>query len=332
MSEAGSSPSHGQPEYSAILFIGDPHVCAYAPGYRLDDYARTVIEKLDFSLKTAAKRRCLPIILGDLFHVPRDNPNWLLVALIEMFQPHEPWVLVGNHDKHEARLTGDVSLAVLKAAGCIRLLDRQGPVDTVMVSGRRVLIGASPDWTGLPGEVAREDHDFVVWVTHMDLRFPGYEAGKTDLKEIGGVDLIVNGHIHLPKVPQRHGRTLWANPGSIARISRSIHTLKVQPSITIWIPGEERLETVPVPHRPFEEVFPPLGDGESDQESGRIIDESMFIKGLENLALRKTSEGVGLKSFLQANLNQSEPVDQLIWELYEEIIKDGRQGYENQVT
>ncbi|NTW37367.1 MAG: hypothetical protein HGB17_14850 [Syntrophobacteraceae bacterium] len=198
------------------------------------------------------------------------------------------------------------------------------------VSGKRVLVGASPDWTGIPSAVERGGHDFVVWVSHLDLRFPGYEAGKTDLREIEGVDLVVNGHIHLPKVPQRHGRTTWVNPGSIARISRSIHTLGAKPCVTVWIPEEDRLEMVPVPHRPFEEVFPPLS--ESGEESDRVIDESMFIKGLENLALRKTSEGVGLKSFLEANLMRSEPVDQLIWELYEETMKDGRQGSENQIT
>ncbi len=52
----------------------------------------------------------------------------------------------------------------------------------------------------------------------------------------------------------------------------------------------------------------------------------MFIRGLENLALRKTSEGVGLRAFLEANLMSENPVDKIIWELYEEIMQHGKEG------
>ncbi|NLI80752.1 MAG: metallophosphoesterase [Deltaproteobacteria bacterium] len=307
--------------YAGILFIGDPHVCASPPGFRLDDYGRAVMEKLRFCLETARQRECLPIILGDLFHVPRDNPNGLLVSLMELFRDEVPWVLVGNHDKHEARLTRDVSLAVLAAAGVVRLLEDAGPVEVVCVAQRRVLIGAAPDWTRLPDRVERNGVDCVIWVTHLDLRFPGYEAGKTDLREIPGIDLVVNGHIHTPKPLQVRGGTMWANPGSIVRISRSVQARDTRPAVVIWRPGAEGLETVPVPHAPFHEVFPPLDEGY--EESRETVDESMFIRGLENLAIRKTSEGVGLRSFLEMNLNREDPVDRLVYELYEEIMTDG---------
>jgi hypothetical protein len=311
-------------EYAGILFIGDPHIAASPPGFRLDDYAQTVLNKLAFSLETAARRRCLPIILGDLFHVPRDNPNSLLVALIEMFRPHIPWVLVGNHDKYEARFTRDVSLAVLDAAGVIRLLDREGPVASLIVAGKRTLIGASPDWTPIPTAVDPIGHDYVLWLTHHDLAFPGYEAARTNLREIPGVDLAVNGHIHTPKPPQRFGQTLWLNPGSLTRISRSLYTQSVRPVITMWIPGVPDLEVFEVPHQPFDEVFPALDA--VDGPDYAPVDESMFIRGLENLALRKTSEGVGLRAFLEVNLVSENPVDKIIWELYEETVHYGKEG------
>jgi predicted phosphodiesterase len=309
--------------YEGILFIGDPHIAAAPPGFRLDDYPQTVLRKLAFCLQLAAERRSLPIILGDLFHVPRDNPNALLVALIEMFRPQLPWVLVGNHDKHEARLTRDVSLAVLDAAGVIRLLEREGPVASLKVGAKSVLLGASPDWTPIPRVVERAGHDFVVWVTHHDLSFPGYESGKTDLREIPGVDLVVNGHIHTPKAPQRRGQTLWCNPGSIVRISRSPISKDLHPAVTLWTPAAEALETLVIPHLPFDEVFPSL-NGEEDPAQA-LLDESMFIRGLENLALRRTTEGVGLKAFLEANLERENAVDRHIWELYEEVMTHGKE-------
>ena len=305
-------------QYNGLLFIGDPHLAATPPGFRMDNYRRTILEKLAFCLELAAQQQYLPIILGDLFHLPRNNPNHLLVDVMEMFHQVKPWVLVGNHDKHEARLTRDVSLAVLQAAGVIKLLAEAGPVGEVSVGGQKVLIGASPDWTPLPTGVDRQEVDFVVWVTHHDLKFPDYEAGKVALREIPGVDLVVNGHIHTPKPPQPCGGTLWVNPGGISRVSRSIYTQKMQPAATLWRPGCPGLESIPIPHRPFEEIFLPF-TAEEERGHGNL-DESMFIKGLENLMIRKTAEGVGLKSFLEANLNGDDPLDAMIWELYTEVM------------
>ena len=125
--------------YAGLLFIGDPHVAASPPGYRLDHYTQAILAKLAFSLEIARAHNFLPVMLGDLFHVPRNNPNSLLVDLIELFRPCHPFVLVGNHDKHEARLTRDVSLAVIQAAQVIRLIDRPGPACSLKVGNYLVM-------------------------------------------------------------------------------------------------------------------------------------------------------------------------------------------------
>lgn len=303
---------------SGILFIGDPHVAAYPPGHRMDDYRAAVLGKLAFCLEEAQKRRLLPVILGDLFHVPRDNPNGLLVELMELFRPMRPWVLVGNHDKHEARLTRDVSLAVLDAAQVIVLLDRPGPAASLRLGSTRVLLGASPDWTDIPPAVDPCGHDMVFWITHHNVSFPDYDAGRIALREIPGVDLVVNGHIHTPKPPQRRGRTLWLNPGSLTRITRSAVTRNVRPAAAVWTPQTPEPVRLHVPHAPFDEVFPPMD--EALETGNEMPDASRFIRGLENLALRKTTEGVGLKAFLEANLDPRDPVTPIIWNLYEEVM------------
>ncbi len=313
------SPALPQPaRYAGLLFIGDPHVAASPPGYRLDDYRQTILAKLAFCLELAGRADYLPIILGDLFHLPRNNPNHLLVDLMELFRPYRPWVLVGNHDKHEARLTRDVSLAVLDAAGVIRLLAEPGPVALVRLGQLVVRIGASPDWTPLPTGWEDADADMVIWLTHHDLRFPDYEGGRFALKELPGIALVVNGHLHTPKPPLRLGQTLWYNPGSISRLTRSPLTQTRQPAVSVWRPGMAEPEAVIIPHRPFAEVFVPLGEDEMTIPAG--LDESMFIKGLENLMMRKTQEGLGLKAFLEANLNPQDEVDNIIWELYLEVM------------
>jgi predicted phosphodiesterase len=308
----------GSQKYNGILFIGDPHLAATPPGFRIDNYCQTILAKLAFCLNLCSQNNYLPIILGDLFHLPRNNPNHLLVDVMELFRPLHPWVLVGNHDKHEARLTRDVSLAVLQAAGVIKLLTETGPVSEIEISGHKILIGASPDWTPLPRQIDRADFDRVIWVTHHDLHFPDYDAGRVALREIPGVDLVVNGHIHTPKPPQQCGQTLWVNPGSISRVTRSIYTQKIVPAAAFWQPGLNGPEIIPLPHRPFAEVFQPFNPEFESREP--TLNGSMFIKGLENLLIRKTSEGVGLKSFLEANLNPDDPLDKMVWELYKEVM------------
>jgi predicted phosphodiesterase len=304
--------------YAGLLFIGDPHVAASPPGYRLDNYTQAILAKLTVSLQIARDHNLLPIVLGDLFHVPRNNPNSLLVDLIELFRPCHPFVLVGNHDKHEARLTRDVSLSVIQAAQVIRLIDRSGPVCSLKVDDYRVLLGGSPDWTPLPAQVDRGSHDFAIWLTHHDLNFPGYDAARISLKGIPGVDMVVNGHLHMPKPPQQCGITVWFNPGNISRLTLSLYNRNLIPSAFIWRPPILELVAVPLPHRPFLEIFPELSgldEPAPDQDA-----ESLFIKGLENLLIRKTTEGVGLRAFLEANLVSGDPVDADIWGLYEEVI------------
>jgi predicted phosphodiesterase len=315
---ANASPPTRAQVYNGLLFIGDPHLAASPPGFRIDNYCQAILAKLAFCLDLSSRNNYLPIILGDLFHLPRNNPNHLLVEIMELFRPLHPWVLVGNHDKHEARLTRDVSLAVLNAAGVIKLLADPGPVAEAEISGHKILIGASPDWSPLPDRIDHEGVYRIIWVTHHDLKFPDYDAARVALREIPGIDLVVNGHIHTPKPPQQRGQTLWVNPGSLSRVSRSIYSQNLQPAAALWHPGLSVPETIPVPHRPFAEVFQAF----SPEEENRIrdLDESRFIKGLENLLIRKTSEGVGLKTFLEANLNSDDPLDTMIWELYEEVV------------
>ena len=59
-----------------------------------------------------------------------------------------------------------------------------------------------------------------------------------------------------------------------------------------------------------------------DEQDSEQDPESLFIKGLENLLIRKTTEGVGLKSFLENNLMPDDPVDTYIWGLYEEVMHE----------
>jgi predicted phosphodiesterase len=315
----------GQCKYVGMLCIGDPHLASRVPGFRKDDYPLAILGKLRWALNYASKERLLPTILGDIFHWPRDNANKLLVQLLEMFEIGVVGI-AGNHDCKENALEPDDALSVLSAAGRLTLLDRSGPWRGMM-SDRMVVIGGTSWGQPLPtkfdssGLVQNGREPLVIWLTHHDIRFPGYEeAGRFDPHEIPGVDLCINGHIHRPLADEVAGMTTWLNPGNIARVKRSDGDRNRRPSvlrIDVRANGWDKA-TVEVPFKPFEDVF------HEDVAATEIpLDDSMFVRGLAALESMKTHGGVGLKAFLDQNLDQFDPkVAAEIRILANEVIQD----------
>lgn len=313
---------------AGIAFIGDPHISALPPGRRLEGFKEQILGKILFALDAAAKENLLPVFLGDFFHRPRDNPNNLLVRLMGLPGKWRPFILVGNHDKHLARYTEDVSLAVLEASGTVQVISEAGPACILKVGNREVLLGASPDGTSLPEEFQDPEGRYVIWITHHNIAFPEYSPEGQRLykpRPLPGISLVVNGHIHRRLPTKKTGSTLWANPGNIARLTFSQNTLERRPAFGVWRPEPdswpEDLEWMEIPHKPFFEVFPdiPFPEQIEGSASGEMF-ESNFLSGLERLALRRTREGVGLKEFLQENLDPQAPESEIIWELYKEAI------------
>ena len=288
--------------YTGLLMIGDPHLEGRVPGFRKDDYPRVVLNKLKWCLDYATEERLLPVILGDLFHLPRDNPNWLLSELMEILD-REVVGICGNHDVRANELTPDDSLNVLVTAGRMRLLDADH-VCRKTIGGRPVVIGGTPWGQPLPTEFPAEDDDapLVVWICHDDLIVPGYELpGKIEPREIPGVDVVINGHVHHRLQTVGTGRTLWMTPGNISRRIRNGATRSQVPSvlrIDITLDGWTH-QYVEVPHRPFDEVFHEVVlDGPADEAT------SAFVAGLAELQSRRTETGDVLRDFLDRNLGQ----------------------------
>ena len=287
-------------EYSGILCIGDPHLCSRVPGFRKDDYPRTALGKLRWCLQYARDERLLPVLLGDLFHYPRDNANWLMVELMGLLDG-EILTVVGNHDCNENSLGEDDTLSVLLAAGRLRRLGEC--VWSGTIGGTSVAVGGANWGERLPERVDRAAlglPQFVLWAAHHDVSFPGYEeGGRLGCREIEGIDLVVNGHVHRSLDDVICGGTTWCNPGNISRVNRGDATLR-------HVPGALRIEVgsdgwrktrIEVPHEPFGEVFHPELAGDTVQAGN-----SLFIQGLAALQQCRTSGGEGLRDFLHKNL------------------------------
>jgi predicted phosphodiesterase len=287
--------------YDGVLLIGDPHAASKVVGFRKDNYPRTVLRKLEWCLRYAEESRLLPVCLGDLFHVPRDNANWLLAELIALLAGRGVCGVYGNHDVRESALGEDDSLNVLVTAGAYRLLTPEDPWRGIVGGWRAAVFGIS--WNQpLRGIQRWPEDELVLLVTHHDMGFIGYEQARISCAELEGVDLAVNGHIHRRLEPQIVGGTRWLNPGNIVRVSRSDVSRTFVPSVLVLVPdGEElREEWVAVPHEAYEDVF---HEGVEEDVPGA---ESMFVRGLADLQARRTKTGEGLREFLDRNLDPFE--------------------------
>lgn len=310
--------------YTGLLLIGDPHLEGRSPGFRMDDYSHVILDKLDWCLRYAAAHRLLPALLGDLFDKPRDNPTWMIGRLIDLLSGAECLSLYGNHDCADPQLSDHDSLSLLVKSGRIRLLDGK-PWEGTM-NGRAVVVGGSSYRRPIPEQfqpgMDENNAPLVFWLTHHDVIVPGYEEhGRLKTREIPGVSLVVNGHIHRHTEDVVTGCTTWMTPGNISRRSRSDATRDHTPAvlrIDIKPDGFDR-QIVEVPHQPFDEVFHP-----EIADQARTSDTSSFVTGLAELQARRTESRAGLLSFLEKNIQQFEsPVAHEIMSLAREVAKDG---------
>lgn len=312
--------------YDGLLMIGDPHLEGRQPGFRRDDYPNVILDKLEWSLDYARQHQLLPILLGDLFDKPRDNPNWMIDRLLNCLRG-EVLGIYGNHDVHyQPELTEHDSLSLLVSSGKIRLVSAED-LWTGTVAGHLVVIGGSSYRQEIPSTFDRQGHapdgealPLVVWLTHHDVLIPGYDEGRIKPVEIDGIDLVVNGHIHRRLETIVAGSTLWLTPGNIARRSRKDAVREHVPSVLrVGIADcSFTCEPIEVPHAPFDEVFYP-----AVAETAESAGSSAFVAGLAELQSRRTAEGAGLREFLKQNLAQFEPdVRDVIWQLAEDVTQD----------
>ena len=179
-----------------------------------------------------------------------------------------------------------------------------------MINGRNVVVGGSSYRQAIPERFEAAANPmgsgppFVIWITHHDILIPGYDEGRIKPREIEGIDIVVNGHIHRRLEDVTVGKTLWLTPGNISRRSRSDAAREHIPSVLRIDPSTEgySLQYVAVPHRPFDEVF-----YEAVIETTSGIGASAFVTGLAELQSRRTASGAGLVEFLKSNLSQFEP-------------------------
>lgn len=324
--------------YNGILFVGDPHLWSKKPGKRLDeDFTAVVLDKISQSVDLAIKENLYLIMLGDLFHVDDENDIEMLTKLIRILKRlKDPCASVeGNHEKSQINLSDDVAMSLLREAGVIHTLEKNGFHIHMNIDNRDVLIGSTPYGSKIPEDVkvpAKIENPFVIWLTHENLDFGESYPGVIPIKEIKGVSMLVNGHIHKTKKSKLYGKMMAHNPGNITRLSTDCadHV----PSVWKWIPSKEKdLEQIPLNFN--KQIFNLIGKQIEVEVSPTLIKDeitadqtSKFVQKMEQQLLEeqdKTDDGEYIKQSIKAlalAMQVDEEFTKDILDITEETLKE----------
>jgi len=324
--------------YKGILFVGDPHLWSKKPGRRTDaDFTATVLNKINQAVDIAIKENLYLIILGDLFHAENENNIETLTKLIRILKklPDPCASVVGNHDRSQIFLSDDVTMSLLREAGAIYTLEKNDIEIQMTINNKTILIGSTPYGDVIPDSVNLPEgikKAFIIWLTHENLDFGESYPGVIPIKEIKGVSMLVNGHIHKTKKPKKVGNMVAHNPGNITRLS--IDCVDHIPTVWKWIP-EQGQELKPIVLNYNKKVFNILESQiEVDITSTLVKDEltpkqtSLFVEKMEQELLKdqdKTDDGSyikqNIKTLAQVMQLDSDFVNELI-EIAEEVLEE----------
>lgn len=231
---------------SGLLFIGDPHLESRQHGFRKDDFPQVALKKLAWCLEYAKAENLQPFLLGDLFQFPRENPNWLLSEIIELLDEPLP-AIYGNHDVRENSVKNDDSIQILFGSGRLRQVTQTDPWRGSVDGNSVCVTGVSWGQDRYLKELAAPDGgaDLAICMTHHDILIPGYEEGGTiKPREVIGLDLVMNGHIHRRLDRVSKGSTHWITAGNILRQKRSELTRSHVPAVVCVVPAKNTSQPI----------------------------------------------------------------------------------------
>lgn len=301
-----------------LLFIGDPHVSSRRISRRKDDYLSSVLSKLETCARLCRERRLQAVITGDLFHRNDDSDLRMLnrlVAVLGLF-PSRPIVVEGNHDKEQSSLGDGDALQLLALTGVVDVASTPGLFREIDVEGTRVLLHAFPHGCDIPDEVPApsnelEQPSMSLAVTHHDLAIGSAYPGALPLKEIRGLAMVVNGHMHATKSPVQLGQTWWHNPGNIEPLSVDLRDHV--PCAWEWAPSRGASSLLPhqLPHD--KDVFDMTGlqveASDADDAVQALAEKSLFAEIMQEqsgaLQAERTDEAAILKEDLEFVLEAS---------------------------
>ena len=232
-----------------LLFVGDPQMSCVPPARRLEkDFLPVTLDKLKQCREIAEEKNLFVVFLGDMFENPTakragtqkvvENTNRMIAGYAAAMNLREAVTMPGNHDKEEVNLTEGTTLATMRDAKLIHVIEPGGAFAIIEIGDKKIGLGGTPYGEAIPHDVRGafpEPVDKVVWITHDQFQFDLNNPFLKEIFEIKGCDMVVNGHDHTTQKPKVAGQTHWFNPGNITRLS--IDMIDHVPSSWEWNPS-----------------------------------------------------------------------------------------------
>jgi predicted phosphodiesterase len=330
-------------KYNGILFVGDPHLWSEGPGKRLDSdiFTQIVLNKINQAVDIALRDNLYLIFLGDLFHMHTENNIDMLTKLTRILKkfPEPCATIEGNHEKSKTKLSDDVALTLLREAGTIYTLEKSEIwAKFEFNNSTTVYLGGSPYGDPLPTQVLLPKNELnkdtpIIWLSHHNLDFGETYPGVIPVKEIKGVKMLVNGHIHKTKKPLKLGGMTAHNPGNITRLSTDCK--EHIPSVWKWTP-KQGYDLEPIDLIFEKHVFNLIGKQIEVPTTPAIIADEVTPQQTSNFVIKmqqqanefdpsRTDDGVYLKENIRAlakamNLDESFTNDMI--DIADETISD----------
>jgi len=280
-----------------LTWVTDIHIAANPPGRRQDDYARAILDKLEFvrALTEQVKGACL--CGGDFFHVkrPASSSNSLgliiqCILLLASFPQRRVFGAVGNHDimYDDMGTLPHQPLGLLIAAGVycdlntgsVIFSNRDGSVKVQVetfpyADGERTLerlLASGPRPAGITYRVA---------IIHAYGQ-PGnkgmmFAERKIGYNELGGLDFdfCLWGHDHSRHGAETVGGITHVNLGSLARAAfASDEVERPVVAVALSFSGDGVAYTEhPVPVKPLELAFVAADKGVEDAAKADEVTE-----------------------------------------------------------
>jgi len=293
-----------------LIILGDLHIRSSNPESRIDDYKKSMFEKLNYVFDYAydkVQSDATILLPGDVFDSPIQS-NATLAKVIELFKfyEHQYQIIWGQHDL-KFRNKGNTALDVLLSGGIVQYSKQTTLSESVFLY--------SVSWGEDISEITTSGfnilliHKMIVeeklWEEQVEFEWANTILRRTKF------DLIVSGDNHKSFFVNYKDRTL-INCGSLMRINRD--QINHKPCFVIYNTNTRTYKIHYIPIQPAEEVFDMQKIGVEKERDEKL---AAFVDGLVEGAELGLDFAENLRQVLKKN-----NVEQEVRDIINEAMKE----------
>ena len=287
-----------------FLFFTDIHLSGVNPRHRVDDFPRTMLEKLRETYTIAEEMGCEFVAFGgDFFNSHRIFSYEVISEAMDVMcdSKLDTYACVGEHDLfgHSPKTYPSSTLAFM-VRRCARFHILFDPIDL-----GNVVLHAKHEWENMQEAMKRQidQTKLNVLICHELITNKHGMFDVIDTKTLNPCpfDIVVSGDLHDGYEPHEVGNTFFCNPGSLAR--RAINDLNRTPQVAIIDATKGDVPVVMIHPitcaKPGSEVF---GEGiaelarKTDEFNGEAFTEEMLDFESESVDVHELIQKVGVKN------------------------------------